>query len=236
MEGLVIRLASTVVIAGAIVMRSGEPLPRATGTGLFAVGPSVVAEPADGSVSLPVSSAENLHVPETSSFEVRELLPGAYVLRIGYPFDRPERWCCVVVRSITWQGEDYTDRPFDTAAGHDFNGVVMTLDQAATIGGFVRDAEGKPVTDRVVVFFPADRSRWQNTGINPRGFGTALVNTDGSYALGQVPGGDYYFAVAGIAGEDQSWRSPESLAALAAGSRPVHVEWGGQLTQDLVAK
>jgi hypothetical protein len=235
-EGIIIPLRPTVAIIGTIRMQSSEPLPRPTGSGLFNVGPSIVAEPADGSPSLAVSAHDNIRVPGASSFEVHELLPGEYVLRIRYPFDRPERWCCAVVRSITWQGTDYTDRPFDASAGHDFDDVVVTLDEPATIRGVVRNAAGEPVPDRIVVFFPADRSRWERQGINPRGFGTALVNTDGTFSLGQVPGGEYYVAAIGSEGEDQSWRSPEFLERAAAAATRVRAEWGAHVTMDLTAR
>ena len=58
------------------------------------------------------------------------LMAGEYVLRING----------AVVRSITWDGQDYTVSSFDASAGRDFTDVVVTVTTAASsLSGVVND-------------------------------------------------------------------------------------------------
>jgi hypothetical protein len=60
--------------------------------------------------------------PPTQEFRIQGVMPGAYVVRAG------GEW---LVKSITWKGRDYTDRPIDAAAEPDLSGVDVTLTNAA---------------------------------------------------------------------------------------------------------
>ena len=65
-------------------------------------------------------------------------MAGEYVLRMKYGSR--------TVESIIWDGQDYTDRPFDASTGRDISGVVVTLSttDVVAVGGVVTD-NGAPV-------------------------------------------------------------------------------------------
>ena len=92
---------------------------------------------------------------EIIRFKVDGLLPGAYVLHSSMSS----------MRSVEWQGRDYLDRGFDTTAGRDIEGVVITVANSFTrVRGSVRDAKGATATGGTVIAFPVDQRLWVDYG------------------------------------------------------------------------
>jgi hypothetical protein len=226
--GLVLELRPTVAIRGRVVWEGGVPKPptfaRMTPSGMetgLAETLPVSAEPADGDAALGMPRGD--YVIATERFEVGGLRPGEYLLRIqGAP----------AVKSIVWNGRDYTDRPFDASAGHDFDEVVVTVtDQTAAVSGAVREAGGAPAAAGHVLAFPTDERFWSRFGFEPARLQSAPIRQDGTYTLA-LPAGEYFLAaVAGI-GRD-GWRVPSLLRSLAAGATRIQVDWGDEVSESL---
>ncbi len=189
--------------------------------------PLVMAEPARGQASLgyPRSQATGLMVgkrPDT--FSLDGLLPGEYVLRFGGGS----------VKSVAWDGRDYTYAPFDASAGRDFSDVVVTLtSQSILLAGTVRDDRGAASKDAAVIVFPVEREQWSAYGFAPPRIGAASVNTAGFYRFQRLPAGTYYVVAVDDSRSD-AWQDPEFLEAASRSATRITLDWGTKATQDLV--
>jgi hypothetical protein len=220
LANVVVTLQRGVRIAGRFVW--DEPPPPSA-----RVTPLVMAEPARGQVSLgyPRSQATGLLMgkgPET--FSIDGLLSGEYVLRFGGRS----------VKSVMWDGRDYTYAPFDASAGRDFNDVIVTLtSQSILLTGTVRDDRGAVSKTAAVIVFPVERDQWSAYGFAPPRIGAASVNTAGLYRFQRLPAGAYY-----VIGVDDSkidaWQDPQFLEAASRSATRITLDWGAKATQDLV--
>lgn len=222
-KDVVVELVSGIAIRGRVDVESGTISPMGGATGSAggvrpAPGHPVFAEPADGSpeFGLPRGSLD-----ATNRFEVTGLQPGQYRLRF---------WGVGLVKSIVWDGRDFTDEPFDASERRDFNDVVVTVtDQPATIQGSAQDERGNRVSTAVVLAFSTDRRHWSRYGFSPPRLQSALVGSNGAYGL-KLPGGEYY-VVAVDASRAGGLYDPAFLAAAARGAETVRVEWGETKSQ-----
>ena len=173
--------------------------------------PSLVLEPADGRPSL--GALTDVSFNSAPGFKIEGLMAGEYVLRARTPN--------TAVASVIWNGQDYTDRPFDAREGKDFTGVVVTLTSAsASVSGTVSDAG---TTGAAVIAFPVERDRWVNYGFNPTRLKSALASQDGRFRLDGLPVGDYYL-VAVPAAQERAWIDPAFLNAHAGRATRVRVD------------
>jgi hypothetical protein len=186
---------------------------------------SIRAEPANGDPSLGQPRSQR-QPDDPLAFTIEGVLPGTYLIR---PFGPGG-----LVKSITWNGKDYTYTPIDLTSGGDAAGVVVTLtDEGGTVSGVVRDASGQPAADAAVIHFPVEPSQWSNFGLQPTKLRATTASTTGAYALRQLPAGDYY--VIAVDGEQiDAWKDPAFLERAARGATRVSVDWGATNTQDLV--
>lgn len=222
-KDLVVELVAGITIRGRVVVESGTIAPMGGATGSVggvrpAPGHPVFAEPADGSpeFGLPRGSLD-----ATNRFEVTGLQAGQYRLRF---------WGVGLVKSIVWDGRDFTDEPFDASERRDFNDVVVTVtDQPATIQGSAQDERGNRVLAAVVLAFSTDRRHWSRYGFSPPRLQSALVGSNGAYGL-RLPGGEYY-VVAVDASRAGGLYDPAFLAAAARRAETVRVEWGETKSQ-----
>jgi len=214
-DNLDVPLQRAVTLSGRIVLAptSGPPVRF----------PTLVLEPADGrrSFGMPMSVPVGLRpseppTPGTSvEFAAHGLLPGEYLLRVFLGIAK--------VQSVTWEGRDYTDRPFDATSGRDITGVVVTLTTASSsISGVVSDA-GELPSGTAVIAFPAEREAWTNYGFSPTRFRSALATAGGRYQLDGLPAGEYYL-VAVPAAQERAWLDPGFLASHAGRATRVRVE------------
>ena len=221
---LVVPTRPTGTISGRIVE---EIVPGVPTLGLA---PSVTIQmnPADGSPALGVLRSRTPMTSTSDEFRIDGLLPGKYVLRTMAAF--PKGW---LVKSVTWNGRDYADTPFDAAQTQDFTGVqVVVTNGGATLSGFVRGETGAPLADATVVVFPADSSLWPNVGLFPRRIRSAVTPANGRYEIDRLPAGRYCMvAVAGTVRLDL-----EFLGAHEAAATKTALEWSRTTTIDLVVR
>jgi hypothetical protein len=176
--------------------------------------PRPVLEPADGRRSLGIPSIAGLAPDDASTFTIEGLMAGEYFLRVG----------SAKVESITWNGEDYTDRPFDGSAGRDITGVLVTLTSAtSSISGIVGDGNMTLTSAAAVIAFPVEREGWSNYGFNPRRLTSVLTTNDGRYRVDGLPVGEYYL-IAVPASQERAWLDPSFLVAHAARASRVRVD------------
>lgn len=214
---LVLPLQATLSIRGRVELEEGAVLPASQ----RAI--HVTAEPADGDPALGRPTTTAGRGLPGDSFSLDGLQPGIYLLRGSY----------FPVRSITWQGRDITDVGVDLTAGNDVEGVVITLTARGTelTGSVSSPGGGRPLM--AVLAFPADPALWSNYGWTaPRRLRSVPVRTDGTYAIRNLPGGDY-LVVAVEAQLADAWVDPRFLAAAASQASGVTIRWGERVTQDL---
>jgi hypothetical protein len=156
-------------------------------------------------------------------FSTIQLEPGRYVFLAWAP--APWR-----LKSVTHEGRDIRDYPFEIGSA-DIRDVVITFtDQASTIRGQVRRESPDETTRGWVTIFPSDRELWSDYGILPRRIAFVELGRSGIFEV-EVPPGTYL-----IAATPQSTRgriTPETLAQLAASATTVVVGDGQTAVQDL---
>ncbi len=125
-------------------------------------------------------------VNQDGLFELRGIA-GTLVIRAQ---GIPTGWA---LKSVTVEGADITDTPFEFKPGRNVTGVVVTLtDRLTEISGAVRDARGQPVTDYVLVAFSEDTKLW---GAQSRYVQTTRPNQNGAFTMKGLPPGRYLAAV-----------------------------------------
>jgi hypothetical protein len=188
--------------------------------------PRVSLEPANGSPALGLLRVQYGPEGAQENFTVEGLRAGAYCLRIN----AVGGW---LIKSITWQGRDYTDQPFDAATAQEFVDVVVTVTNAApVVTGMVRDGRGQPVANAAVIAFPTDRALWTNYGFTPTRLKSTRSSSTGEYRMSAVPAGDYYL-VAVPAAQATAWQDPAFLEKAAGTAARISITWGGQKAQNL---
>jgi protocatechuate 3,4-dioxygenase beta subunit len=171
---------------------------------------------AGGIGGLTMPGASRVGVRADSTFSFRGLL-GPHLLRLGHA---PPGW---QVKSVTIDGRDATDTPYDFKPRQKLANVEVVLARRdAQLAGSVQDERGSPSGDSTVVAFSVEPSRW---GSDSRFVRTVTSNADGSFQIpGLVP--DEYFVVALDSiepGEEtdrdrlESWRASASRVKLSDG-------------------
>jgi hypothetical protein len=162
----------------------------------------------------------------TQEFRIQGVMPGAYVVRAA------GEW---IVKSITWKGRDYTDRPIDAAAEPDLSGVDVTLTNAApVVTGKVRDAQGNPAAGAIVWFFPVDPASRVDFGYAPQRLKSAVAEHDGTYRVASLEAGEY-FAIA-VADFSSLALDEESLRTAERSATRVTLAWGETKAQDFTLR
>lgn len=184
-------------------------------------------DPEFGAPSTQLSSGRGGAAPSdasASAFHFDGLHGGAYFLRSP----RGKDW---IIKSVTWNGEDYTHRPFDSSATANFAGVKVTLtNRIAAITGSVKEIGA------AVILFPANPDEWSNFGFNPPSIKSVFTDSAGIFRIDGLPAGDY-LVVAVSAAERMAWLEPGFFRRIAALATRVSVGWGetGNANLSLVA-
>jgi len=129
-------------------------------------------------------------------------------------------------------GVDISDAPIELKATDTANVVITFTDRPTRLNGSVRDAQGNPDRDALVVVFPAEPAGWMDYGLNPRRMRSARAGRNGSYSFLGLPTGDYY--VAAIKDDAYAqWQDPQVLEELARTASRVRLSDGDTQSQDL---
>jgi hypothetical protein len=162
-------------------------------------------------------------VADDGTFQLRGL-SGLQLIRAG---NVPTGWA---MKSITLDGQDITDAPFEFKSGRDLTGMTIVLtDRLTELSGTVRDGRGEPVKDYVLVVFPEDTKLW--TG-QSRFVRTARPNQDGMYTLKGLPPARY-LAAAVESLENGTQNDPAVLESLKARAKSFNLAEGQPLSIDL---
>lgn len=160
---------------------------------------------------------------ETGAFKTYGQAPGKYLVRVG----APTGW---TLKSVTVEGRDISEAPFDIGTG-DINNVIITFtDRPTKITGTVQTKDGNADPDALVVAFPVDPAAWSESGANPRRARSTRVAKTGTFTITGLPPGEYY--VAAIV--DQDWQDPQALAEIARNATTVRLSDGDTRAQNLV--
>lgn len=191
---------------------SPDPLPQNWGASLFVWGKPL--EPDRGQFVL-VPQGPDLRAEWVAT-------PGRYWMTLGAPRGL---WCTAVMRN----GRDVTDEWLVVGA-EDVDLTVICGEPASRVTGKVRreDAAGDP--DAAVVVFPVDRSFW--TGPAVRRLLDTFTDTSGTFALVNLPAGEYFISAIPIA-KSELWRDPKLLDSLARSATRITLTQGESRTIDL---
>ena len=217
-DKLVVPLKRAGHISGSISWDSAPPA-RLPGSAVLR------AEPANGSPALTAPQTRLRLTQDPAPFDIEGLLAGEYLLRPDIPG--------VLVSSITWHGQDYTDRPLDLSAGDDLPDVIVRLrTDGASVSGTVRSKSGEPATDAAVLYFPASSALRRNYGLKPTRLGAVRVSS-GEFVVGPVPAGDYCL-MAVPAALAFAWQDPDALAGLEGSATRLSLRWGETSSRSLI--
>jgi hypothetical protein len=153
---------------------------------------------------------ESGRVRDDGNFELKPIF-GASRLTVG---PLPDGWA---VRSIEYNGRDFTSLPLDTQ-GQTIEGVTITLtDRFPSVAGTLRDAKGNPATSGTFILFPQDASAWIE---DLRAVQVARPDQAGLFSIKAVRPGEY-LAVAVPTVMNNQWNDPEYLEGLR--DRAIHL-------------
>lgn len=150
----------------------------------------------------PMPSLGMGQVKETGAFEIENLV-GSHTLR---PANLPRGW---VLKRVTLNGEDVTDRGIAFRPGDDVNGIDIELTNRTTsITGSVSGSKGEALKDYTVVVFSDDPQKW--TLPQNRWMASTRPDQEGQFRVNNLPPGEYYaIAVEYVASGD--WQDPAWL-------------------------
>jgi hypothetical protein len=96
-----------------------------------------------------------------------------------------------IVKSVTYKGNDVTDRAVEFRSSSDPRLLEVTLtNRGAIVTGQVLGEDGKASSDAPVVLLPADVSQWQPFP----GLPAIPTKSDGTFSIGPVRAGEYIVA------------------------------------------
>jgi protocatechuate 3,4-dioxygenase beta subunit len=180
LDNLAIVTTPGATVSGRVTYQ-GQEAPKGT--------PRVTAVPPSGISPIGMISTRGIgggRVGADGTFELRGLA-GSQIVRLQ---EVPAGW---TLRSITLDGADITDVPYDFLPGNDVAGLVITLtDRLTEITGSVHDGRGQPVADYVLVAFPEDAKLW---GAQSRFVRTTRANQYGAFSIKGLPPGRYLAAI-----------------------------------------
>jgi hypothetical protein len=177
---------------------SGRPAPAANQMPMFAVTLTAMDGRLGGGLSSGLSSALRAATPDRPNaqgeFRTKGYSPGKYFLSIS----GGAQW---QVKSATLNGRDVLDAPLELRDG-DAAGIVITLtDQLARVSGTVTATGETDLSETSVYLFPSNYGKWIADGMNARRSRTTRASRTGTYALANVPAGEYLIAAVDRASE-----------------------------------
>jgi hypothetical protein len=180
-DNLTIVTTPGVTVTGRVVYQ-GQAAPRQS--------LQVMATPAGGPASIGMLINSRAfgagRVNQDTTFELRGV-SGPHMIRVQ---NVPAGWA---LKSVTLDGADITDVPYEFRSGHNVTGLIVTLsDRLSEITGTVHDGRGQQVADYVLIAFPEDSKL---LGAQSRFVQTTRPNQNGTFSLKGLPPGRYLAAV-----------------------------------------
>ena len=131
----------------------------------------------------PVSEYSEAMSAADGTFTSAEIPPGMFQLSVPVP----SGW---FVKSVTAQGRDISDLPFEVKEA--MSGVTVTLSRrGASLSGAVRTATGTSDSSAAVLLFPADSRQWLDYGPYSRRLRDVRTSRSGTFDIRDLPAGDY---------------------------------------------
>jgi protocatechuate 3,4-dioxygenase beta subunit len=139
----------------------------------------------------------------------------------------PSGW---IVKGVTSQGRMLEDLPFDLK--EPLSDLVVTVTtRTAHLAGTVRTTTGTPDAAAGVIVFPVDPRQWVDFSAYARGIKSAGTTRAGTYAITDLPDGDYF--VVGVAREQLDWAQPRFFETLSRVATRVTLNAGSTQALDL---
>ena len=208
-------------MSGRVVYEGAQNPPRA--------GMQVMAVGGDGTPSLRGIAGRALGVGRVSGDNTFQLqgLYGPQMIRVQ---GVPAGWA---LKSITVNGLDVTDTPFDFKSAGTITGAIVTLtNRLSEITGQVRDARGQPMADYVLVVFPDDPKLWAAPS---RHVQSTRPNQNGTFSVKGLPAGRY-LAAAIPSLENGLQNDPTVLAGLRGIAEPFAIGDGEAVNLNLTMR
>ncbi len=137
----------------------------------------------------------------------------------------PEGW---VVKSISVEGDDVTDRTFDVRSGQAATARVVLTNRVTQVSGAVTPRPRG--ADASVVVFADDPTKWAYPS---RYLVVTRADQNGRFSITGLPGGERYLAMAVDYLEDGEETDPEFLERMRARATSFSLSDGGRTTVDL---
>ena len=139
------------------------------------------------------------------SFAIRGVMAGTHLFIIE---GLPHPW---VLKGVMHRGQDITDSGIEADRLRRFDGVRITITNAASeVSGTVRDKDGRGVAGALVVFVPVPQQFWAPVS---RRFGRLRTDASGHYSVRGLPPGDYR-AAASLELDDRDAYRPDITRAV----------------------
>jgi hypothetical protein len=214
-------------IAGRVVFEGSRPAPDLSGLRL----PSLSAGQSIGNFQVPLPQ---IQLEPEGRFSIAGIMPGVYRLGALSSQATPGIRASIGpwwLKSVVVHGADILDAPLELRRGAD-DAVVTFSDQSSDLSGVVRDAQGRPATDAIVVAFSTNRSSWF---FNSRRVAGVRTDREGRYTVRNLPPGDYRL-VATRDLEPNEWFDPAVLDRLLPGGTALRISGPDKLTIDLAIR
>jgi hypothetical protein len=162
-------------------------------------------------------------VERSGQFTLSGVMAGSHWLRAQ---GTPRGW---MIRSVTLDGRDVTDTPFDVRGGQAVTGMAIVFtDRVSEINGTLTDNQNTPLTEYTVLAFPTDDSLWRPQS---RYIMTSRPDQTGRFQLRGLPPGNYYLAAIDPE-EAGEWFEPAFLQPLVGTAARISLGEGDVKTQD----
>ena len=225
---------ATVNVAGEDItgmMVVGTRGAKATGTISFGSGAKPegttamrITAPSVDSDSSPTPMFGGSNVKDTGAFEVEGLI-GQRVFRA---VNLPQGW---ILKHVTVNGQDVTDKGVEFKPGEDVSGIEIELTNRTTsINGGVTDDKSQPLKDFTVVVFAEDATKWALP--LTRWTASSRPDQDGRFKFSNLPPGAYYAIAVEYVAQGE-WSDPEWLARAAKKATRFTLDEGTAKTLDL---
>jgi hypothetical protein len=216
--GLVITTRPGITVSGHVVFQSKMP-PRNPDAAPLRVG--VTSPNPEETIRSMFFRPDNGVLDESGRFQIRDVSGQVLFRPNGLPAN-------LVLKSVTLNGVDITDRPYDATNG-EIAGLEISLVEPAQVNGTARNARGEPVRDFRVVLFPANA---KPSFLTTRFMRTGSADPTGRFELMQLPAGEYLGVAVESFEQGQEW-DPAFQQRLMPGARRFTLKERQTLTIEL---